>query len=146
MISWPMIDGPDCWASEIARKARSPGSCSSHNCSVFLFLFFQNNYVHVAWAHGTLGTAGCGTLSFTRNGTRDRTVLFRTHLLHPQSWHRATPNAGLVDHYDRFLGPTNAQSPSKAGAPKHRVLVPLCGKSVDIPFLADKGEFCLLTT
>ena len=41
MISWPMIDGPDCWASEIARKARSPGSCSSHNCSVFLFLFFQ---------------------------------------------------------------------------------------------------------
>lgn len=67
-------------------------------------------------------------------------VCVRTHLLRPQSWHRTKPNAFLVDHYDRFLGATKDQSPSKAGDPKHRVLVPLCGKSVDIPFLADKGD------
>lgn len=44
-------------------------------------------------------------------------------------FHQAEPNESLVRHAGRFLG----------GAP-HRVLVPLCGKSVDLPWLCALGH------
>lgn len=49
----------------------------------------------------------------------------------PQAWHREKPNAILVDNYDRFIGPNE---------PEARVLVPLCGKTVDMPYLAQRGK------
>lgn len=55
-----------------------------------------------------------------------------------QAWHRLQPNARLVDHYDRFLAPDKTQ---KSGdETSHRVLVPLCGKSVDMPYLGERGK------
>ena len=44
-------------------------------------------------------------------------------------FHRSEPSAALVANEDRFLG----------GGP-HRVLVPLCGKSVDLPWLVSRGH------
>lgn len=56
-----------------------------------------------------------------------------------QSWHRSQPNALLVDHKDRFLDRNAPNKPSGA-ANNHRVLVPLCGKTVDMTFLSDQGQ------
>lgn len=50
----------------------------------------------------------------------------------PQAWHREKPNAILVDNYDTFIGPNGASV---------RVLVPLCGKTVDMPYLAQRGTY-----
>jgi thiopurine S-methyltransferase len=46
------------------------------------------------------------------------------------NWHRTEPYPVLVKHYDRWLG----------SAPTASVLVPLCGKTVDMPWLARKGH------
>lgn len=53
------------------------------------------------------------------------------HFAPTQAWHREKPNAILVNNYDRFIGPNGA---------KTRVLVPLCGKTVDMPYLAQRGK------
>lgn len=41
-----------------------------------------------------------------------------------------------MKNYDAFMRPTDGQKPGAAA----RVLVPLCGKTVDMPYLAQKGE------
>ncbi|CAB1115106.1 unnamed protein product [Ectocarpus sp. CCAP 1310/34] len=51
------------------------------------------------------------------------------------AWHREKPNEILVKNYDDFMRPTDGQKPGAAA----RVLVPLCGKTVDMPYLAQKG-------
>ncbi|CAM9156361.1 unnamed protein product, partial [Ectocarpus sp. 6 AP-2014] len=52
------------------------------------------------------------------------------------AWHREKPNEILVKNYDAFMRPTDGQKPGAAA----RVLVPLCGKTVDMPYLAQKGH------
>lgn len=44
-----------------------------------------------------------------------------------------------MKHYDRFVEPDGPDQAANATS-NHRVLVPLCGKTVDMPFLAEKGE------
>lgn len=48
-----------------------------------------------------------------------------------QAWHREKPNEILVTFYDEFMGSHEGSA---------RVLAPLCGKSVDMPYLAQRGE------
>lgn len=62
-----------------------------------------------------------------------------------QAWHRSKPNEFLVMYMDRFMGPNDELDKPIAAQAKqtvkhHRVLVPLCGKTVDMPYLADKGQ------
>jgi thiopurine S-methyltransferase len=45
-------------------------------------------------------------------------------------WHKFQPNEILVKHEKNFLGESK----------KHTVLVPLCGKSVDLTYMADHGH------
>lgn len=47
-------------------------------------------------------------------------------------FHRAEPNIHLVMHADRIL-------PAGSAPGTARVLVPLCGKTVDMPFIASRG-------
>lgn len=58
----------------------------------------------------------------------------------PQSWHRSQPYGILVKHYDQFIGVSGSQAKSDGAHQRYRVLVPLCGKTLDMPFLADKGH------
>ena len=46
-------------------------------------------------------------------------------------WHLSQPNPALVRHLDAFLGKEKSQ---------HNILIPLCGKSVDISYLASLGH------
>lgn len=56
------------------------------------------------------------------------------------SWHRSQPYGILVKHYDQFIGVSGSQAKSDGAHQRYRVLVPLCGKTLDMPFLADKGH------
>ncbi|CAM9456931.1 unnamed protein product [Choristocarpus tenellus] len=58
------------------------------------------------------------------------------------TWHRNGPNNVLLEHYDRFLGDGEGTDVKTEGrtTEQHRTLVPLCGKTLDMPFLAEKGH------
>ncbi|EDO47942.1 predicted protein [Nematostella vectensis] len=48
------------------------------------------------------------------------------------SWHKDAIQPCLLQHFDKLI-------PNKKGSPKPRVLLPLCGKSLDLLWLADQG-------
>ncbi|GAQ84841.1 hypothetical protein KFL_002080180 [Klebsormidium nitens] len=49
------------------------------------------------------------------------------------AFHKADPNPNLLKNLEKFLGPEQEAGENR------RVLVPLCGKTVDMPFLSSKG-------
>lgn len=55
------------------------------------------------------------------------------------AFHKADPNINLLKNLDKFL------EPEQEGGEKRRVLVPLCGKTVDMPFLSSKVSGLMLS-